>query len=132
MWITGDVGKVDGEGNLYITDRLKDVFKVKGFQVSPAELEDVLCGCPLIADAGVTSIYVDTDASEWPKAYVVPNSAELVDAITSGSQQYASIVQEFSDKIKAYTEERLIDYKKLRGGLVFLTRIPKSPAGKIL
>jgi 4-coumarate--CoA ligase len=50
---TGDVGKIDNKGHLWITDRLKDVMKVKGFQVSPSELENILCGSPSVADAAV-------------------------------------------------------------------------------
>lgn len=45
---TGDVGILDEKDNLYVVDRLKDVIKYKGLQVAPAELEAVLCSCPLV------------------------------------------------------------------------------------
>lgn len=69
---TGDVGKLDADHNLWIVDRLKEIIKVKGFQVAPADLEDSLCASPLVQDAGVSSIYHDEHATEYPKAWVVP------------------------------------------------------------
>ena len=56
-WLrTGDIGKVDKAGRLRITDRLKELIKVKGFQVAPAELEAVLIGHPDVLDAAVVGI----------------------------------------------------------------------------
>jgi acyl-CoA synthetase (AMP-forming)/AMP-acid ligase II len=53
---TGDVGYVDEDGMYYIVDRVKELIKVKGFQVPPAELEAVLLGCESIADAAVIGL----------------------------------------------------------------------------
>lgn len=50
---TGDIGHQDKDGNLYITDRLKELIKYKGFQVAPAELESLLVGHHKVADACV-------------------------------------------------------------------------------
>lgn len=53
-WVcTGDVGYFDADGYLFITDRLKELIKVKGFQVAPAELEALLLGHPAVLDAAV-------------------------------------------------------------------------------
>ena len=67
---TGDIGYYDEDGDFFIVDRLKELIKVKGFQVAPAELEALLLEHPLIADAAVIGI-PDERAGERPKAFVV-------------------------------------------------------------
>ncbi|MEU8973419.1 AMP-binding protein [Streptomyces monashensis] len=69
-WLrTGDAGHVDGEGYLWITDRLKDLIKCKGHQVSPAEVEAVLTRHPAVAEAAVVG-RPDARAGEVPVAFV--------------------------------------------------------------
>lgn len=112
-WVrTGDVGYVDADGYLFITDRIKELIKVKAFQVPPAELEALLLTHPAVADVAVIGRH-DERAGELPVAYVVTRDA--IDA----------------DAIKAWVAERVPDYKKL-GDVVFIEKIPKSPSGKIL
>jgi 4-coumarate--CoA ligase len=65
---TGDIGYQNKEGNFWITDRLKEFIKYKGFQVAPAELEGLLVDHPKIDDACVLGFY---DPSEIARAYVV-------------------------------------------------------------
>lgn len=56
-WLrTGDVGHIDDEGLIHIEDRIKEMIKVRGLQVPPAELEDLLLGHPDVEDAAVTSV----------------------------------------------------------------------------
>ncbi|KAJ8120622.1 hypothetical protein ONZ43_g2714 [Nemania bipapillata] len=110
---TGDVA-VFKDGYFYIVDRKKELIKYKGNQVAPAELEDMLLSHPKIADAAV--IGVPGEGTEVPRAYVVANEKEI-----SGQE----IVEWFS-------KQGLSRYKNLRGGVVFLKAIPKSPSGKIL
>lgn len=70
-WLrTGDIGYYDGDENLYIVDRMKELIKVKGFQVPPAELENVLRSHPDIVDAGVIGI-AHEKMGEAPRAYIV-------------------------------------------------------------
>jgi 4-coumarate--CoA ligase len=88
------------------------LIKYKGLQVAPAELEALLLTHPKILDAAV--IGVDIPGTEVPRAYVV----------TSGD-----ITEQ---DIKAFVKEHVADYKQLRGGVVFMDVIPKSPSGKIL
>ena len=85
-WLrTGDIGIVDDDGYLEIVDRLKELIKVKGFQVAPAELEALLLKHPNIADAAVIPVK-DDECGEVPKAVVVvrePMSPEAVMAFVA-------------------------------------------------
>jgi len=112
-WLhTGDVGRVDEDGALTIVDRAKELIKYKGFQVPPAELEDVLLSHPSVRDAAVIPI-PDEEAGEVPKAFVVRSGDVSAEALG------------------AYVAERVSPYKKIRC-FEFVDQIPKSPSGKIL
>lgn len=123
---TGDVGYLDAKGHIRITDRLKELIKVRAFQVAPAELEAVLCSSELVADAGVIGTYDASEATEWPRAFVVPQRVELV------QKQDRNALEELAMNLKALVEKRTARYKWLKGGIVFVEAIPKSPSGKIL
>ena len=70
-WLrTGDVGYFDEDGFFFITDRVKELIKYKGLQVSPSELELLLLTHPDVMDAAVSSI-PDEIAGELPRGYVV-------------------------------------------------------------
>jgi 4-coumarate--CoA ligase len=69
-FLTGDIGHQDTDGNFYITDRVKELIKYKGFQVAPAELEGILVGHPQVDDVAVIGIYSEEQASELPRAYI--------------------------------------------------------------
>ncbi|OAL56032.1 acetyl-CoA synthetase-like protein [Pyrenochaeta sp. DS3sAY3a] len=116
---TGDIGHVDDKGNFFITDRAKELIKYKGFQVAPAELEDVLLGHPKVNDVAVIGVYDKEAASELPRAYIVP---------ASGVKAGSKTKQEISD----WLADRVSNYKRLRGGVHWVTEIPKSSTGKIL
>jgi len=114
-WLhTGDLARVDAEGNWYIVDRVKELIKYKGYQVPPAELEAVLLTNPAIADAAVIGA-TDADGEEYPHAFVVPATGAEVGA----------------DDVMHYVAERVAPYKKVRG-VQFVDAIPKSASGKIL
>jgi acyl-CoA synthetase (AMP-forming)/AMP-acid ligase II len=114
-WLhTGDVGYVDGEGYLYVIDRVKELIKFKGLQIAPAELEAVLLEHPDLADAAVIPI-PDEEAGEVPKAFVV---------LKKGRELSAESIIEFA-------AERVAPYKRIRQ-LEFVAQIPKVPSGKIL
>lgn len=121
---TGDVGALDAHGRLRITDRLKELIKVRAYQVAPAELEGVLCSSEAVADAGVIGIYDKDEATEWPRAFVVPRQG-LKNASRGDLEKLAA-------ELKALVEKRTTKYKWLIGGIVFVEQIPKSPSGKIL
>lgn len=114
---TGDIGTIDAEGFVSITDRIKDMIKVKGIGVAPAELEDLLLGHPVVRDTAVCGI-ADDRAGERPKAYVV-----LQDNVTSAEAagvQLLDFVRSNKSRQKWIAEIEVV------------TSIPKSAAGKIL
>ncbi|KAJ9622716.1 hypothetical protein H2203_006367 [Taxawa tesnikishii (nom. ined.)] len=119
---TGDVAYCDAKTKLfYIVDRRKELIKVRGFQVAPAELEGILLSHPDIVDVaviGVTLTRSESSDSEFPRAYVVRRPG-------TG----ASLAVE---DVKKYIEDRLVYYKRLDGGVVFVPAIPKNASGKIL
>lgn len=123
---TGDVGYLDERGHIRITDRLKEMIKVRAYQVAPAELEAILCSSELVADAGVIGIYDNDEATEWPRAFVVPRQTEL---LKDGNRQG---LEALAGELKELVEKRTAKYKWLKGGIVFVEAIPKSPSGKIL
>jgi acyl-CoA synthetase (AMP-forming)/AMP-acid ligase II len=113
-WLhTGDIGRVDARGYLYVVDRVKELIKYHGYQVPPAELEAVLLTDDRIADAAV--IGVDADGNEIPKAFVVPMpGAELTET-----------------DVMEYVAARVAPYKKIRQ-VEFIDAVPKAASGKIL
>lgn len=111
---TGDVGKTDEKGYVFIVDRKKEFIKYKGFGVGPAEVEAVLCEHPAVADAGVIG-KKDDEAGEIPKAFVQlrPNASAT------------------SDEIIAFVKGRIADYKRVRE-VEFIDKVPRTASGKIL
>lgn len=70
-WLhSGDIGYCDEQGIVYLVDRKKELIKVKGLQVAPAELEDLIRGLAGVRDVAVIGI-PDQRAGEAPRAYVV-------------------------------------------------------------
>ncbi|KAF5322581.1 hypothetical protein D9619_001914 [Psilocybe cf. subviscida] len=121
---TGDIGIRDPEGFYYIVDRRKELIKYKGFQVPPAELESVLLSHPDIADAAVIGVDSAKEATELPRAYVVPSSPETV---KTDSERLL-----FGESIQRWIQSKVAYHKFLRGGVVVIDVVPKSAAGKIL
>jgi acyl-CoA synthetase (AMP-forming)/AMP-acid ligase II len=118
---TGDIGYEDRDGNLYITDRLKELIKYKGFQVAPAELEGLLVSHPKVADVCVVGVEHAEQATELPRAYVVK---------ATGARDTEDVALE--KEIRSWIDVKVANHKKLRGGVRFVDVIPKSAAGKIL
>ncbi|KAJ2909422.1 hypothetical protein GGI21_001896 [Coemansia aciculifera] len=116
--LTGDIGYVDMSGNFFITDRKKELIKYKGFQIPPAELEGLLVEHPAVVDAAVIPIYDEARASEIPKAFVV---------VRPGAD-----MQNVGSQIREWLDARVVNYKRLRGGVELIDAIPKSATGKIL
>ncbi|KAH8688456.1 hypothetical protein BGZ61DRAFT_533234 [Ilyonectria robusta] len=124
-WIkTGDEVLVrksaQGNEHFVIVDRIKELIKVKGHQVAPAELESHLLTHPLVSDCAVIQV-PDARAGELPKAFVVKSleAAQKSD-------------EETTKAIHLHVEEHKAKHKWLKGGIEFIEVIPKSASGKIL
>ncbi|MFE6816217.1 AMP-binding protein [Streptomyces sp. NPDC057677] len=115
-WVhTGDIGRVDDDGWLYVVDRVKELIKYKGFQVAPAELEALLLTHEGVADAAVIGV-TDADGTEIPKAYVVRQAA--APGLTA-------------EDVMAHVAARVSPYKKVRD-VEFIEAVPRAASGKIL
>lgn len=99
---------------MYVVDRLKELIKVKGLQVAPAELEDIIHAYEPILDVGVIGVPHDK-YGEIPKAFVVPKPGIKID----------------EQQLKAFVAERVAEFKQL-GYVQIVESIPKSMSGKIL
>jgi acyl-CoA synthetase (AMP-forming)/AMP-acid ligase II len=111
---TGDVGWLESEGWVHLTDRSKEMIKVKGFQVAPAEIEAVLHGHPDVVDCAVFAI-PDATAGE------VPVAAVQLDAGATAT----------ADELSALVADALATYKRLHH-VVVVDVVPRLPSGKVL
>ncbi|CAL1685815.1 unnamed protein product [Lasius platythorax] len=115
-WLkTGDIAYFDEDNDFFITDRMKELIKVKGFQVPPAELEALLRTHPDVDEAAVVGI-PHAKCGEVPKAFIVASKGK----------------KPTEDDIKNFLKGKVSDYKELKGGVTFINEIPKNASGKIL
>jgi len=113
-WLhSGDVGVMDERGYLRITDRLKDMFIVGGFNAYPAEIEQVLARHPAVAEAAVVGV-PDERMGEVGRAFVVRRPGAEVDEVA----------------LIAYTREKLANFKVPRS-VVFVESLPRNASGKV-
>jgi 4-coumarate--CoA ligase len=114
-WLrTGDVARIDDRGYITITDRLKDVIKAKGFQVSPAEVEAVLFRDDRVADVAVTGLKDPKDGAERPWAFIVAHQS------MSSSEEKDQVAKSILEKANA----QMAGYKKVEG-VTWLDALPK-------
>ncbi len=114
-WLhTGDIGTLDEHGNLRITDRLKDMYICGGFNVYPAEIEQVLARLDGVADSAVIGV-PDERLGEVGKAFVVIKPGAELD----------------EKAVIAYTREHLANFKTPRS-VAFLDVLPRNPGGKVV
>ncbi|KAG8707022.1 hypothetical protein FRC11_007756 [Ceratobasidium sp. 423] len=122
-WVhTGDEVVINKDGDVFIVDRLKEILKVRGFQVAPAELEGFLLDHPLVADVGVVG-FPDEYSGEIPLAFIALSE----EAKKSGKSQ-----DTLRKELTKFVADNKIRYKWLEGGIVFVDAVPKNPSGKIL
>jgi long-chain acyl-CoA synthetase len=113
-WLrTGDIGIMDRDGYMRITDRKKDMILVSGFNVYPNEIENVIAAVPGVVECGVIGV-PDVIAGEVVKAFVVSDNPNLS-----------------ADQIVAFCRQNLTNYKVPRM-IEFRSELPKTPVGKIL
>jgi 4-coumarate--CoA ligase len=114
-WLrTGDLALIDAEGYCFIRDRRKELIKVKGFAVAPAEIEATLLTHPAIADAAVIGV-PDDESGKAPVAFVVP----------------AAAAKPTLEEVQAHIAAHLAHFKQVRE-IAVVEAIPKSASGKIL
>ena len=114
-WLhTGDIARYTDDKQFFIVDRLKELIKVKGLQVAPSELEDLIRRHPGVNDVAVVGV-PDERAGELPRAYVVRKNRNVTEQ---------SIVD--------FVAERVAPHKKLGAGVMFVETLPKNQTGKIL
>jgi 4-coumarate--CoA ligase len=115
---SGDVAIRDDNGRFYIVDRIKELIKYKGLQVAPAELESLLLKHPKVIDCAVIGVHSEEKSTELPRAYVV---------VPEDVPRNEKTAQEIQD----YVTKSVVDYKRIRGGIVFVDAIPKLASGKV-
>ncbi len=114
-WLhTGDIGAIDTAGNLRITDRLKDMYICGGFNVYPAEVEQVLARLDGVADVAVIGV-PDERLGEVGRAFVVRRPGGVLD----------------EDTVIAHTRRHLANFKTPRS-VVFLDQLPRNAGGKVV
>jgi acyl-CoA synthetase (AMP-forming)/AMP-acid ligase II len=114
-WLhTGDIGTIDAAGRLKITDRIKDLFIVGGFNVSPAEVEQVMARHPDISEVAVIGV-ADSRLGEVAKAYVIPAHGK------APSEKH----------VIEWCRERLANFKVPRS-ITFVEALPRNASGKVL
>jgi HIP---CoA ligase len=114
-WLhTGDVGTLDPAGYLTITDRLKDMYICGGFNVYPAEVEQVLARLNGVAESAVIGV-PDDRLGEVGRAYIVTRAGQALS----------------QDAVIAFCRSRLANYKVPRQ-VVFRDALPRNPSGKVL
>ena len=117
-WLrTGDMGRLDGDGHLFLVGRAKDMIIYKGYNVYPQPLEDILCSHPSVAQAAVVGAPSES-AGEVPAAFVV---------LRPGVEPAEGLAGE----LMAYVAERVAPYQKVRSVDV-LGSMPLTATGKIL
>jgi long-chain acyl-CoA synthetase len=113
-FLTGDIGKMDEDGYVYLVDRAKDMVNVSGYKVWPREVEEVLSGHESVSEAAVIGI-ADPTSGEAVKAFVV---------LKRGAQLTEREVIDFCrDRIAVYKAPHCVD---------FIEALPRNPSGKVL
>jgi acyl-CoA synthetase (AMP-forming)/AMP-acid ligase II len=114
-WLhTGDIGVFDADGNLRITDRLKDMFIVGGFNAYPAEIENMMMEHPAVGQVAVVGA-PDRRLGEVAAAFVVPRAGAAIDEA----------------ELIAWCRERMANYKVPRSIRV-VDALPLNASGKVL
>jgi long-chain acyl-CoA synthetase len=113
-FLTGDIGRMDDQGYIYLVDRAKDMINVSGFKVWPQEVEEVLSQHLAVTEAAVIGV-PDSVSGEAVKAFVV---------LTKGAQRFENDIIEFCRaRMAVYKAPRYVE---------FIDALPRNPAGKVL
>ncbi|KAJ3664401.1 hypothetical protein Zmor_008576 [Zophobas morio] len=113
---TGDIGYYDSDGCLYVIERLKEMFKYLSWHVVPSSIEAVLLEHPGIKEAVVFGTPKSEEEGEVPTACVILKEKGCVR----------------EEEIEEFVEKRVSDYERLRGGVIFVDELQKTPSGKLM
>lgn len=114
-WLrTGDMAKIDEDGYIYIVDRKKDMLIVRGMNVYPREVEEVICSHPKVAECAVIGV-PDKQRGEVPKAII-----SLKENATATEKEFRRFCHE---KIAMYKNPKYFEFRD---------ELPKTPTGKIM
>jgi len=126
-WVrTGDEVTIDENMEIFIVDRLKEMLKVRGFQVAPAEMEAHLTEHPFVSEVCVVGIPHEFHG-ELPFAFIVPEkkTAALI-------AKYPEEEAKLKNIIAKYVTDHKVSYKALSSGIEFVNSVPKADSGKLL
>ena len=126
-WVrTGDEVTINENMEIFIVDRLKEMLKVRGFQVAPAEMEAHLLEYPFVSDVCVVGVPHEFHG-ELPFAFVVPEkkTAALI-------AKYPEEEAKLKDIISKHVTDHKVAYKALSGGIEFVGSVPRADSGKLL
>jgi long-chain acyl-CoA synthetase len=113
-WLrTGDIGRINERGYVFIEDRKKDMIIVSGFKVYPNEIEDVLSQCPGVLEVAAVS-QADEHSGEVVALFIVRKDPSLTE-----------------QAVRDYAYQHLTNYKRPRA-IIFRDELPKTNVGKIL
>ena len=110
---------MDTNNNIFVSGRIKDVVKFRGFSVSPAEIEDILMSNPLVADCAVVG-EKNEEHGEIPVAFVV-----------ASSEGKKSPSDELKSSLKKFVADNIANHKKIHK-VYIIDKLPRSGSGKIL
>lgn len=117
-WIfSGDIGYFDNDGFLFIIDRKKDMLKFNNFQVYPSELESIINEIDGVLNSCVVGVLEEDTGNDLIHAFVIKDPSKTL--LTE-------------NKITTYVNSKVIDAKRLRGGVYFVESLPMTPSGKVL
>ncbi|KZT64337.1 acetyl-CoA synthetase-like protein [Daedalea quercina L-15889] len=126
-WVhTGDEVIINERMELFVVDRIKELIKVRGYQVAPAELEGHILDHADVSDVCVVGL-PDEYSGELPLAFVTP-SAAAAERMKKDPAEAARV----RAAIAKHVADAKVHYKRLEGGVEFVEAIPKNPSGKLL
>ncbi|KAJ1644558.1 hypothetical protein LPJ64_003779 [Coemansia asiatica] len=121
---TGDIGYINKDQFVFITDRKKELIKYNGFQIAPAEIEGILMQHHMVRDCAVVGVFDEKRQTEVPKAFLV-----FEQPLTG---EWAEEKDIWAKGVVDWVNGQVAYYKQLRGGYCVVESIPRNPSGKIL
>ncbi len=113
LYFTGDIGRMDTDGYIYVTDRKGEMIKVRGFQVSPREIEDILTGIEGVREAAVVRFKEKVLGNILKAIVVTDDNSEL---------NQEKIIQILKKHLSSYKIPRCIEFRE---------NLPKKKSGKL-